>query len=113
MSSKRDLVVYAAGGLLLVLNDDEEESTLHRVAVSALMRLRDEGLAATWLETIERAPAELAEARAAPRTLVLKPEGGFPVHFATTDAAALAHGFWLGYRAVLTQKQRILRFLDE
>jgi hypothetical protein len=41
------------------------------------------------------------------------PNGGFPVHFATTDAAALAHGFWLGYRAVLTQKQRILRFLDE
>jgi len=83
------------------------------MAVGALLRLRDERLAEIWLETIDRAPAELAEALAAPRTLVLKPEDGFPVHFATTDSAALAHGFWLGYRSVLTRKQRILSFLDE
>jgi hypothetical protein len=51
---------------------------------------RDERLAATWLDTIDRAPAELAEALAERRTLVLRPDDDFPVHFATTDSAVLA-----------------------
>jgi hypothetical protein len=42
---------------------------------------------------------------------VLRPDERFPVHFATTDSAVLAHGFWLGYRAVLTQRERLQRFL--
>jgi predicted acylesterase/phospholipase RssA len=99
--------------LLLVLNDNEDESIVRRTVVGAVLRLRDERLAEAWLDTIDRTPAELGEAQAAARTLVLRPEGDFPVHFATTDVAVLAHGFWLGYRAVLTQRERILRFLDE
>jgi predicted acylesterase/phospholipase RssA len=98
--------------LLLVLNDNEHESVIRRVAVGAVIRLRDEPLAEVWLDTIDRTPAELAEALAAPRTLVLRPDEGFPVHFATTDSAVLAHGFWLGYRAVLTQRERVLQFLN-
>ena len=99
--------------LLLVLNDNEHESVVRRVAVSAAIRFRDERLAETWLETIDRAPLELAEALAAPRTFVLRPDGDLPVHFATTDAAVLAHGFWLGYRAVLTQRNLLRQFMDE
>jgi predicted patatin/cPLA2 family phospholipase len=98
--------------LLLVLNDHEDESILRRMAVGAVLRLRDERLAEVWLETIDRTPAELAEAMAAPRTLVLKPDEDFPVHFATTNVAVLAHGFWLGYRAVLKDRDRIQRFLE-
>jgi predicted acylesterase/phospholipase RssA len=99
--------------LLLVLNDSERESVVVRAAVGAVIRLRDERLAAAWLDTFDRTPDELAEALAAPRTLVLRPDEGFAVHLATTDAAALALGFWLGYRAVLTQRQRISRFLAD
>lgn len=98
--------------LLLVLNDHEDESILRRAALGALIRLRDERLAQVWLDTIDRTPAELAEALAAPRTLVLKPDEDFPVHFATTNAAVLAYGFWLGYRAVLRDRDRILEFLN-
>jgi len=97
--------------LLLVLNDNEHESVVRRVAVGAVIRLRDERLAEVWLDTLDRTPAELVEALAAPRTLVLRPDERFPVHFATTDSAVLAHGFWLGYRAVLTQRERLQRFL--
>jgi predicted acylesterase/phospholipase RssA len=97
--------------LLLVLNDSERESVVLRAAVGAVIRLRDERLSEAWLDTFDRTQEELAEALAAPRTLVLRPDEGFPVHLATTDAAALALGFWLGYRAVLTQRERIARFL--
>jgi predicted acylesterase/phospholipase RssA len=98
--------------LLLVLNDSEHDSVILRAAVGALIRLRDERLAQVWQDTVDRTQGELAEALAAPRTLVLKPDDGFPVHLATTDAAVLAHGFWLGYRAVLTQRDRVARFLE-
>lgn len=99
--------------LLLLLNDNEDESIVRRMVVAAVLRLRDEHLAEAWLDTIDRTAEELGEAMAAPRTLVLRPDGDFPVHFATTDEAALAHGFWLGYRAVLTQRDSLLRLLDE
>jgi predicted patatin/cPLA2 family phospholipase len=99
--------------LLLVLNDNEDESTIRRLAVAAVLRLRDERLAAAWLETVARAPAELAEALAAPHTLVIRPEGPFPVHFSTTDPAVLAHGFQLGYQAVHRQRKRLRRLLHE
>jgi hypothetical protein len=95
-----------------VLNDSEHDSVILRAAVGALIRLRDERLAQVWQDTVDRTQGELAEALAAPRTLVLKPDDGFPVHLATTDAAVLAHGFWLGYRAVLTQRDRVARFLE-
>ena len=97
--------------LLLVLNDSEYESVVRRVTVSAALRLRDERLAAAWLDTFDRTPAEMADALADPRTLVLRPDEKFAVHFATTDTAVLAHGFWLGYRAVLAQRERIRQFL--
>jgi predicted acylesterase/phospholipase RssA len=97
--------------LLLVLNDGEYESVVRRVTVGAALRLRDERLAAAWLDTFDRTPAEMAEALAEPRTLVLMPDQRFAVHFATTDPAVLAHGFWLGYRAVLTQRERLRQFL--
>jgi predicted patatin/cPLA2 family phospholipase len=99
--------------LLLVLNDSEYESVVRRVTVSAALRLRDERLAAAWLDTFDRTPAEMAEALSNPHTLVLRPDERFAVHFATTDPAVLAHGFWLGYRAVLTQRERLQRFLAE
>ena len=97
--------------LMLVLNDSEQESVVRRAAAGAVIRLRDERLAEVWLDTLDRTPAELVEALDAPRTLVLRPDERFPVHFATTDSAVLAHGFWLGYRAVLTQRERLQRFL--
>jgi hypothetical protein len=97
--------------LLLVLNDSEPESMVRRVTVSAALRLRDERLAAAWLDTFDRTPPELAEALADPRAMVLRPDDRFAVHFATTDPAVLAHGFWLGYRAVLTQREQIQQFL--
>lgn len=99
--------------LLLVLNDNEYESVVRRVTVSAALRLRDERLAAAWLDTFDRTPAEMADALADPRTLVLRPDEKFAVHFATTDTAVLAHGFWLGYRAVLAQRERLRQFLGD
>lgn len=99
--------------LLLVLNDNEYESVVRRVTVSAALRLRDERLAAAWLDTFDRTPAELAEALADPAAFVIRPDERFAVHFATTDSAVLAHGFWLGYRAVLTQRERLAQFLAE
>jgi len=99
--------------LLLVLNDNEYESVVRRVTVSAALRLRDERLAAAWLDTFDRTPPEMAESLAEPRTFVIRPDENFPVHFATTDPAVLAHGFWLGYRAVLTQREPLRRFLAE
>ena len=97
--------------LLLVLNDSERESIVLRAAVGAVIRLRDERLSEAWLGTFDRTAAELAEALAAPGTLVVRPDEGFPVHLTTTDPAVLAHGFWLGYRAVLIQRERVQRFL--
>jgi len=97
--------------LLLVLNDSDQESVVRRAAVGAVLRLRDERLAQAWVDTFDRTQGELAEALAAPHTLVIKPDDGFPVHLTTTDPAVLAHGFWLGYRAVLTQRDRIQQFL--
>ena len=97
--------------LLFVLNDNEYESVVRRVTVRAALRLRDERLAAAWLDTFDRTPPELAEALADPRAMVLRPDETFAVHFATTDPAVLAHGFWLGYRAVLTQRERLRAFL--
>lgn len=99
--------------LVLVLNSDEDESIVRRMAVKAVLRLRDERLAEVWMDTIDRAAPELDKALAAPRTLVLRPEDGFPVHFTTTDPAVLAHGFWLGYRAVLKERERVRRLLEE
>lgn len=99
--------------LLLVLNDNEDESMVRRVAVATMLRLRDDRLAEVWHQTIDRTTEELAEALAAPRTRLLRPEADFPVQFATTNVAVLAYGFWLGYRSVLTQRDRLLRFLDE
>jgi predicted acylesterase/phospholipase RssA len=99
--------------LLLVLNDSEYESVVRRVTVSAALRLRDERLAAAWLDTFDRTPPEMAEALADPRTMVVRPDERFAVHFATTDPAVLAHGFWLGYRAVLAQRERIRQFLSD
>jgi predicted acylesterase/phospholipase RssA len=93
--------------LLLLLNDAGDDSIVRRVAIQAVLRRRDEHLAQAWIETVHAAPAELDEALADPRTHVVMPEHGFPVHFATTDSAALAHGHWLGYRAVLVQKDRL------
>ena len=98
--------------LLILLNDSERESVVLRAAVGAVIRLRDERLSAAWLDTFDRTHDELAEAVAAPRTLIVRPDEGFPVHLATTDQAVLAHGFWLGYRAVLTERERLQRFLD-
>jgi predicted acylesterase/phospholipase RssA len=99
--------------LILVLNDNEHESIVRRLAVGVLLRLTDEHLATAWLDTVARAPAELAEALAAPHTLVLRPEDPFPVHFSTTDPSVLAHGFELGYRAVHQQRDRLRRLLHE
>jgi predicted acylesterase/phospholipase RssA len=73
--------------------------------------LADERLAAAWLDTFDRTPAEMAEALADPLTLVLRPDEKFAVHFATTDTAVLAHGFWLGYRAVLARRDQLRHFL--
>ena len=98
--------------LLLVLNGSEHESIVRRVVVGAMLRLRDERLAGVWLDSIDHGPAELEEALADPDTLVLRPDDSFPVQFTTTDPAVLAHGFWLGYRAVLTQRDELTRFLD-
>jgi len=97
--------------LLLVLNGNDDESILRRMAVAAVLRRHDDRLAQAWVETNRAAPVELEEALEDPRALVLAPEDGFPVHFATTDTAPLAHGYWLGYRAVLTRKERLGRFL--
>ena len=97
--------------LLLVLNDSEYESVVRRVTVSAALRLRDERLAAAWLDTFDRTPQEMAEALADPAAFVIRPDDRFAVHFATTDPAVLAYGFWLGYRAVLTQRARLALFL--
>jgi predicted acylesterase/phospholipase RssA len=99
--------------LLLVLNDNEDESIVRRLAVGALLRLRDERLAAAWLDTVARAPAELAEALSAPHTLVFRPKDPLPVHFSTTDLAVLADGFELGYEAVLRQRHRLQRLLHQ
>jgi predicted patatin/cPLA2 family phospholipase len=104
---------HPEAALLLVLNDNEHESIVRRTAVGVLLRLRDERLAAAWLDTIEQAPAELTEALASPHTLVFRPHDPFPVHFSTTQFAVLAHGFQLGYRAVLDQRDRLLRLLNE
>jgi predicted acylesterase/phospholipase RssA len=93
--------------LLLVLNGTEEESLVRRVAVGAVLRRHDEHLAEAWAETVRTAPIELEEALGDPRTHVILPDHGFPVHFGTTDAAALAYGYWLGYRAILTRKDRL------
>jgi predicted acylesterase/phospholipase RssA len=98
--------------LLLVLNDNERESIIRRMVVGAMLRLRDERLAGVWLDALDRGPAELEEALGDPNTLVLRPDDSFPVQFTTTEPAVLAHGFWLGYRAVLTQRDRVMRFLD-
>lgn len=97
--------------LVLVLNDNEYESVVRRVTVSAAIRLRDERLAAAWLDTFDRTAAEMADALEDPRALVIRPDERFAVHFSTTDQAVLAHGFWLGYRAVLTQRERLADFL--
>jgi predicted acylesterase/phospholipase RssA len=96
--------------LLLVLNGNDDESILRRMAVAAVLRRHDDRLARAWVETTHAATAELEEARADPHALVLTPEDDFPVHFATTDTAPLALGYWLGYRAVLTRKDRLGRF---
>jgi hypothetical protein len=53
----------------------------------------------------------MAAALADPATFVIHPDERFPVHFATTEPALLAHGFWLGYRAVLAQRESLRRFL--
>lgn len=97
--------------LVIVLNDNEDESMVRRVAVSTVLRMRDERLAAVWQQTIDRAAEELAEALASPRTLVVRPGADFPVQFATTNVAVLSYGFWLGYRAVLRERERLGRFL--
>lgn len=97
--------------LLLVLNDSEYESVVRRMTVSAALRLRDERLASAWLETFDRTPQEMAEALADPAAFVIRPDDRFAVHFATTNPAVLAYGFWLGYRAVLTQRERLAQFL--
>jgi predicted patatin/cPLA2 family phospholipase len=99
--------------LVLVLNDNEHESIVRRVAVGTLLRLRDERLAEAWRETIAQAPTELAEALAAPHTLVFRPRDPFPVHFSTTHVATLEHGFERGYRAALNDRRRLLRLLHE
>jgi predicted acylesterase/phospholipase RssA len=93
--------------LLLVLNGTDDESIVRRVAVGAVMRRHDEHLAEAWIETVRAASTELEEAQGDARTHVVMPEHGFPVHFATTDAPTLAYGHWLGYRAVLTQRDRL------
>jgi predicted patatin/cPLA2 family phospholipase len=93
--------------LLLLLNGAEDESIVRRVAVGAVLRRHDEHLAQAWIETVRAAPDELEEALADARTYVVMPDHGFPVHFATTDAATLAYGYWLGYRAVLIRKDRL------
>lgn len=99
--------------LLLVLNDTVDDSIVRRLAVGTMLRFLDERLAQIWLDTFGRMPAELGEALGAPRTFVLKPDDRFPVHFTTTDPAVLAHGFWLGYEAVLKQRDLLTRFLNE
>jgi len=96
--------------LMLVLNDSEQESVVRRAAAGAVIRLRDERLAEAWLDTFDRSQAN-SRRRCRARTLVLRPDEGFPVHLATIDPAVLAHGFWLGYRAVLTQRERLRAFL--
>jgi predicted patatin/cPLA2 family phospholipase len=98
--------------LLLVLNDNEHESLVRRMVVAAVLRLRDERLAAVWLDTLDRGAVELEEALGDPDTLVIRPDQSFPVQTTTTDPAALALGFWLGYRAVRAQRDRVMRFLD-
>ncbi len=98
--------------LLLVLNDNERESIVRRMVVGAVLRLRDERLAALWLDALDRAPMELEEALGDPDTYVLRPDESFPVQTMTTDPADLAHGFWLGYRAVRAERDRLMRFLD-
>jgi predicted patatin/cPLA2 family phospholipase len=103
---------HADAKLVLVLNDNEHESIVRRLAVGAMLRLRDPRLAAVWLDTIDHASEELDAALSAPRTLVLRPDHAFPVHFATTEMGVLARGFELGYQAVLRQRERVLRFLD-
>lgn len=99
--------------LLLVLNGSEHESIVRRAVVGAMLRLRDERLAEMWLDSIDQGPAELAEALADPGARVLMPDDSFPVQLTTTDPAVLAHGFWLGYRAVLKQRDELTRFFDE
>ena len=99
--------------LLLVLNGNEHESIVRRAVVGVVLRLRDERLAEVWLDSLDRGPAELEEALADPNAFVLRPDDSFPVQFATTDPAVLAHGFWLGHRAVLTERDRLMRFLDQ
>jgi predicted acylesterase/phospholipase RssA len=93
--------------LLLLLNGVEEESLVRRVAVGAVLRRHDEHLAQAWNETLRAAPEELEEALDDPHAHVVMPDHGFPVHFATTDAAPLAYGYWMGYRAVLTRRDRL------
>jgi predicted acylesterase/phospholipase RssA len=99
--------------LLLVLNGVEEESFVRRVAVGAVLRRHDERIAEAWGETLQAAPAELQEALDDPRAHVFLPEHGFPVRFATTDEATLAHGYWLGYRAVLTRRDALQSLLAD
>jgi hypothetical protein len=93
--------------LLLLLNGTDDESIVRRVAVGAMLRRHDERLAQAWIDTMRAAPAEIDEALGDPRAHVVMPEPGFPVHLATTDTAALAYGYWLGYRAVLTHRDRL------
>ena len=104
---------HPKAALLLVLNDNEHESIVRRMAVGALLRLSDESLAEAWLDTIEKAPVELAEALAAPRTLVFRPPDPFAVHFSTTQVEILEHGFQLGHRAALDQRERLRSLLNE
>ncbi len=97
--------------LLLLLNGSDDESIVRRMAVGAVLRRHDERLAQAWIETLRAAPAELDEALQDARTHMVMPEHGFPVHFATTDTATLAYGYWLGYRAVLTQRDGLRALL--
>lgn len=101
---------YPEAKLMIVLNNHEDESMVRRMAAGVL-RFVDERLAKVYLESVDRAKEELREAKADSRALVLSPDDQFPVHLATTDTAALAHGFWLGYRSVLTQRDRVSQFL--
>jgi predicted acylesterase/phospholipase RssA len=97
--------------LLLVLNGNDDESILQRMAVAAVLRRHDNRLAQAWMETGAAEPGELDDALADPHAVVFKPEDGFPVRFATTDPAPLAYGYWLGYRSVLLQRDRVAPLL--
>jgi predicted patatin/cPLA2 family phospholipase len=97
--------------LVIVLNGDEHESIVRRAVVRAVLRMRDERLAEVWLDTLDRVAAELDEALADPRCLVLRPDEPLPVHFATVDPAALAQRVLVGDRAGLSQRAPRQAFL--